>query len=67
MDIENYQFGIMKVSETLANDQIIKSIDNISTVAVPLQLKAKYADQIVDGKFRYLRVWRRFANCLKIK
>ena len=66
MDIENYQSGIMSVSEIVATDQIIKSIDNISTVAVTLHLKAKYADQIVDGKFRYLRVWKLFNNSWKV-
>ena len=66
MDIDNYQSGIMTVSEILATDQIIKSIDNISTVAVTLHLKAKYADQIVDGKFRYLRVWKLFDNSWKV-
>ncbi|WP_228479138.1 nuclear transport factor 2 family protein [Flavobacterium soyangense] len=66
MDIENYQSGIMTVSEIVATDQIIKSINNISTVAVTLHLKAKYADQIVDGKFRYLRVWKLFDNSWKV-
>lgn len=66
IDIENYQSGIMSVSEILATDQIIKSIDNISTVAVTLHLKAKYADQIVDGKYRYLRVWKLFDNSWKV-
>ena len=66
MDIENYQSGIMTVSEILTTDQIIKSIDNISTVAVTLHLKAKYADQIIDGKFRYLRVWKLFDNSWKV-
>ena len=66
MDIENYQSGIMTVSEILATDQTIKSIDNISTVAVTLHLKAKYADQIIDGKFRYLRVWKVFDKSWKV-
>ena len=44
IDIENYKSGIMTVSEILATDQIINSIDDISTVAVTLHLKAKYSD-----------------------
>ncbi len=56
----------MTVSEILATDQIIKSIDNISTVSVTLYLKGKYADQIIDGKFRYLRVWKLFDNSWKV-
>ena len=66
MDIENYRSGIMTVSEILATDQIIKSIEDISTVAVTLDLKAKYAGQIVEGKFRYLRVWKMFDNSWKV-
>ena len=66
MDIDNYRSGILIVSEILATDQVIKSIDDISTVAVTLHLKAKYADQIVDGKFRYLRVWKLFDNSWKV-
>jgi hypothetical protein len=66
MDIENYQSGILTVSEILATDQIIKSIGDISTVAVTLHIKANYADQIVDGKFRYLRVWKSFENSWKV-
>lgn len=66
IDIENYRSGILTISEILTTDLIIKSIDDISSVAVTLHLKAKYADQIVDGKFRYLRVWKLFDNSWKV-
>ena len=66
MDIENYRSGNLKVSEILATDQIIMSIDDISTVAVTLHLNAKYADQIIDGNFRYLRVWKLIKNSWKV-
>lgn len=66
VDIENYHSGVLKVSEILATNQIIKSVDDISTVAVTLYLKAKYADQIVDGKFRYLRVWKLVGKSWKV-
>ena len=46
----------MSVSEITATDQIIKIIDDIATVTVTIHLKAKYADQITDGNFRYLRI-----------
>ena len=66
MDIENYRSGIMSVYDISSTDQTIKMIDNISTVVVTIHLKAKYADQIIDGKFRYLRVWKLFNNSWKI-
>jgi hypothetical protein len=66
MDIKNYQSGIMIVSEIVATDQIINSIDKISTVVVTIHLKAKYGDQIINGKFRYLRVWVLYNHFWKI-
>ncbi len=66
MDIDNYRSGMLMVHEISATDQIIKSVDDISTVAVTLYLKAKYADQNVDGKFRYLRVWKLVENSWKV-
>lgn len=66
MDIENYRSGILKVSEITVTEQIIKPIDDIFTVVVTLHLKAKYADQIVDGKFKYLRIWKLFDNSWKV-
>ena len=66
MDIENYRSGIMCVYDISTTDQTIKTVDNISTVVVTIHLKAKYADQIIDGKFRYLRIWKLFNNSWKI-
>lgn len=66
MDIENYHSGIMTVYDISTTDQAIKTIENIATVAVTVHLKAKYADQSIDGKFRYLRVWKLFHNSWKI-
>lgn len=62
MDIENYRSGIMNVYDISTTDQIIKTIEDVSTVAVTVHLKAKYADQVIDGKFKYLRVWKLFDN-----
>ncbi|MGF1922911.1 MAG: nuclear transport factor 2 family protein [Bacteroidia bacterium] len=66
MDIENYRSGLMTVTEISVSDRIIHTIEDMSTVAVTIHLKANYADQIIDGKFRYLRVWKLFDNSWKI-
>ncbi len=66
MDIENYRSGIMTIDKISMTDQLILTIDDISTVAVTVHLKAKYAGQLIDGKFRYLRVWKLFNNSWKI-
>lgn len=66
MDIDNYRSGVMTVSEILITEQIIKSIGDISTVAMTLNLKAKYKGQMIDGKFKYLRVWKLIDNSWKV-
>lgn len=66
MDIENYQSGSMIISEIVTEEQIIKSIDDISTVTVTMFLKGKYKGQIIDGKYKYLRVWKLFDNSWKV-
>jgi hypothetical protein len=66
MDIDNYRSGIMTVHDISATDQTIKTIEDTSIVAVTIALKAKYADQMIDGKFRYLRIWKQFDNSWKI-
>lgn len=66
MDIDNYRSGVMTVFELLATDQIIKSIDDISTVAVTLHLKAKYFEHEIEGNFRYLRVWKLIDNSWRV-
>lgn len=66
MDLENYRSGTLTIYNILATDQVMRTIENISTVAVTIHLKAKYADQIMEGKFRYLRVWKMINNSWKI-
>lgn len=58
IDIENYGSGKMTVYDISATDQIVQTNEDVSIVTVTIHLKAKYMDQIIKGKFRYLRVWK---------
>ena len=66
MDIETYSSGVMKIFDIAIIDRTIKSLDDFSTVAVTVNLKAKYDDQVIDGKYKYLRVWKLFGKSWKI-
>ncbi|WP_445737613.1 nuclear transport factor 2 family protein [Mariniflexile sp.] len=66
MDIENYRSGNMSIQDISTSDYIIVSIETITTVAVTMSLKARYANQIIEGNFRYLRVWKLFDKSWKI-
>lgn len=66
MDMENYRLGRMTISEIVADDPIINTINDISTVTVTMLLKGKYDSQTIDGKYKYLRVWKLFDNSWKV-
>jgi hypothetical protein len=58
-DLETYRSGQMKVSRISAIDRTISPIDEtVAVVAVTIDLNAVYYGQPIDGKFRYLRVWK---------
>jgi hypothetical protein len=58
MDIENYRLGRMRVHEISATEQVVEVFENTAAVASTVHLKAKYMGMTVDGRFRYLRVWK---------
>jgi hypothetical protein len=66
MDLDNYRSGSMIVSSILPSDQIINVINDTAIVAVTLVLNGKYGEQSLDGKYRYLRVWKLFDNSWKV-
>ena len=66
MDLETYISGTMKIVDITIAERTIKSIDDCTIVAVTVNLKAKYSDQIIDGKYEYLRVGKLFGTSWKI-
>ena len=64
--LKNYQSGKMKVSEIQSSDRIVEFFDNTVVVTITINLKAKYDDQTIEGKFRYLRIYKLFGNLWKV-
>ena len=58
MDLDAYRAGKMKVTEISASDRKINIIDSAAVVAVTINLKGEFTDISIDGKYRYLRVWK---------
>lgn len=58
-DLETYRSGNMAVESISAIDRAISRIgDETAVIATTIDLKAKWYDTPIDGKFRYLRVWK---------
>jgi ketosteroid isomerase-like protein len=65
-DLKVYRSGKMNIHALEAFDQIIKVIGDSAVVCVTVLLKGKYDDNPLDGTFRYVRVWKRFEENLKV-
>lgn len=57
---------MMKVDEIFTPNQIINRLEDVATVAATIDLNGQYGNQIIDEKFRYLRVWKLFGNSWKL-
>lgn len=66
MDLLNYRSGMMKVDNIEANNYLIKKIGDNVIVTVIVSLKATYAENKIEGIFRYLRIWKYINNSWQI-
>lgn len=59
MDLENYKSGLMQIHNLKISDRKIEIIgDDTAIVVLTAELDAVYGDESINGKFRYLRVWK---------
>jgi hypothetical protein len=66
MDLKNYRSGNIHLHTVAASDQTIRLIGDTAVVAVTVELKGNYLGQALDGKFRYMRVWKLAENTWKV-
>ncbi len=66
MDLENMRSGNMTVHSISSSDQHINIISDNAIVSVMIELKGKYLEHNIDGKFRYIRVWKLINNTWKV-
>ena len=58
MDLENYRSGNIQLHSVKSSDQTVSLIGDNAVVAVTVEIQGNYLNQMIDGKFRYLRVWK---------
>lgn len=60
IDLANYESGKLKIDEISATDHEVSVIGDTAVVSVIINLEGVFAEQPIKGKFKYLRVWKRF-------
>lgn len=66
IDLETYRSGNMVVLGNTASDQEISVFGDTAIVLVNIDLKAQFMQELVEGRFRYIRVWKNSSNVWKV-
>ncbi|MCG6138807.1 MAG: nuclear transport factor 2 family protein, partial [Nostoc sp. LLA-1] len=62
MDLENYRSGNINLHTVESNELMLNMVADDVVVAVTVEIIGNYLGQEINGKFRYLRVWKLFEN-----
>ncbi|WP_420575026.1 nuclear transport factor 2 family protein [Kordia sp.] len=66
MDLETYRLGNMTIDEITSSDQKINVIQDNAIVSVIIEMKGKFFDYPLDGKYKIIRIWKLVDNKLKV-
>ncbi len=66
IDLTNYRSGNIHLHTVASSDQTVRMIGDTAVVAVTVELQGNYLGQALDGKFRYIRVWKCTASSWKV-
>ena len=66
MDIESYRSRNMIIDEIKSSQQKINLIGDNAVVSVTIEMKGKYLDNSIDGKYQLIRVWKLYDNVWKV-
>ena len=66
MDLNSHRAKIMVIEDASTEIEEIRIIDDVAVSIVSMKAKGKMMGTPIEGHFRYLRVWKRFDDVLKI-
>lgn len=65
-DLDAHRSGLMKVEEADNTIESIQIIEDTAIVILTLNTKGTMLGKAIDGKFRYIRIWKLFGKSLKV-
>lgn len=66
MDMAAHRAGHMVVEQLTANIEDVRIIEDTALSMVVYETKGKMMGNPIEGKFKYLRVWKQFDDGLKV-
>jgi ketosteroid isomerase-like protein len=66
MDLESHERGDMTVERLSADFEEIRILGDTATVTVVYATKGTMLGHPIEGRFRYIRIWKRFEDGWKV-
>ena len=66
MDLPSHKAGEMMVSQLIPVIGDVKLFNDTAIVVVDYDAKGKMLGKLIEGKFRYIRIWKQFNEGLKV-
>lgn len=66
MDIDTYRTGTVVLEEATLDIEKVRITGDTAIAIVLLKAKGKVMGELLEGHFRYFRVWKQFEDALKI-
>jgi hypothetical protein len=65
-DLDSHRSGTMVIETINSKIEMINLIDDLAIVTTVIDTKGQMLGQPIEGKFKYLRLWKLFGNQLKV-
>ncbi len=66
MELETYSSGKMIINKITSSEQEIRLIGDTAIVTITIEMTGLYFNHILDGKYRFMRIWKSFNDTLKV-
>lgn len=66
IDLSAYKSGNMVVEENKASEQVISLFGDTAIVTVAIDLKGYFMEHPIEGKFKYVRTWKKINDQWKM-
>lgn len=66
VDLASHEAGEMVVEELYPTFEQINVVGDTAIVVMTYDTKGKMLNQPIDGKYRYIRIWKKFSDGIKI-
>ena len=66
IDLRIYKDGALKISEINSQIEALNIIEDTAVITLSMVLKGSYNGEAFEGKYRYIRFWKKFKEGIKV-